>query len=130
VEDLFITAGYTYNDAEDRSEGRVTESVLFVPRNQVNVGLNYTIPYIITRVDLTALYVSASFNQLPTPQYPDQEAIKTGDKFVMNARIAKTFLKRYEAYVAIDNIFDSDYESELGFPGPGRNFYVGFSVKL
>jgi outer membrane receptor protein involved in Fe transport len=56
--------------------------------------------------------------------------IKTGDQFVMNARIAKTFLKRYEAYVAINNIFDSDFESELGFPGPGRNFYVGFSVKL
>jgi iron complex outermembrane receptor protein len=130
AEDLFITAGYTYNDAEDRSDGRVTDSVLFVPRNKVDIGLNYTIPYIITRVDLTALYLSASFNQLPTPQYPDQEAIKTGDQFVVNARIAKTFLKRYEAYVAINNIFDSDFESELGFPGPGRNFYVGFSVKL
>lgn len=130
VEDLFLTAGYVYNDAEDKSDGRVTDNVLFVPRNKVDVGLNYTIPYIITRVDLTALYVSASFNQLPTPQHPDQEAIKTGDHFVMNARISKTFLKRYEAYMAINNIFDSDYESELGFPGPGRNFYVGFSVKL
>jgi iron complex outermembrane receptor protein len=130
AQDLYITAGYTYNDAEDRSDGRVTDSVLFVPRNKVDIGLNYTVPYIITRVDLTALYESASFNQLPTPQYPDQEVIKTGDHFVMNARVSKTFLKRYEAYVAINNIFDSDYESELGFPGPGRNFYFGFSVKL
>jgi iron complex outermembrane receptor protein len=48
----------------------------------------------------------------------------------MNARISKSFLKRYEAYLAINNIFDSDYESEYGFPGLGRNFYVGFSVKL
>jgi outer membrane receptor protein involved in Fe transport len=67
---------------------------------------------------------------LPTPQKPDQESLRTGDYFILNARIAKTFLKKFEAYLAVNNIFDSDYESESGFPGLGRNFYVGLSVKL
>ena len=96
----------------------------------MDLGLKYTVPYIITPVDLTCVYVSESYNQLPTPQKPDQESIKTGDYFIVNARISKSFLKRFEAYLAVNNIFDSDYESEYGFPGLGRNFYAGLSVKL
>jgi len=130
LKDLILRLGYTYNHARDRSEGRVTDNVTFVPEHKVDVGLNYTVPYIVTLVNLTGVYVSDSYNQLPTPQKPDQESIKTGDYFSMNARVSKSFLKRYEAYIAINNIFDSDYESEYGFPAPGRNFYVGLSVKL
>jgi iron complex outermembrane recepter protein len=128
--DLLLRAGYTYNNARDRSDGRVTTNVTFVPEHKVDAGLRYTVPCIITPVDLTFVYVSESYSQLPTPQKPDQESIRTGDYFIMNARIAKTFLKRFEAYLAVNNIFDSDYESESGFPGPGRNFYAGLSVKL
>jgi len=128
--DLLLRVGYTYNNARDRSDGRVTTNVTFVPEHKVDLGVNYTVPYIITPVNLTCVYVSESYNQLPTPQRPDQETIRTGDYFIMNARIAKSFLKRYEAYLAVNNIFDSDYESEWGYPGWGRNFYVGLSVKL
>jgi iron complex outermembrane receptor protein len=130
TKDLIFKLGYTYNNGRDRSKDRVTDNVIFIPEHKIDIGVKYNIPYIITLIDLTGVYVSESYNQLPTPQKPDQEAIKTGDHFIMNARISKSFLKRYEAYLAINNIFDSDYESEYGFPGLGRNFYVGFSVKL
>ncbi len=130
AKDLFLKAGYTYNKGRDRSDDRVTDNVTFVPEHKIDLGVNYTVPYIITPVDITCIYVSESYNQLPTPQRPTQETVKTGDYFIMNARISKSFLKRYGAYLAINNIFDSGYESEWGFPGPGRSFYVGFSVKL
>jgi iron complex outermembrane recepter protein len=130
MEDLVLRLGYTYNSARDKSDDRVTDNVLLVPEHKLDLGVKYTVPYISAPFDLTCLYVSDSFNQLPTPQRPDQESIKTGDHFIMNARLSKNFLRRYEAYVAINNIFDSDYEAELGFPGHGRNFYVGLSVKL
>jgi outer membrane receptor protein involved in Fe transport len=130
MENLTLRLGYTYNSARDRSDDRVTDNVLLVPEHKLDMGVKYIVPYIVAPLDLTFLYVSDSFNQLPTPQRPDQESIKTGDHFIMNARISKNFLKRYEAYVAINNIFDSDYEEELGFPGQGRSFYVGLSVKL
>lgn len=130
VKDLILKLGYTYNNARDRSDARVTDNVIFIPKHKVDIGVKYTIPYIIAPLDLTCMYVSESYNQLPTPQNPDQESIKTGDHFIMNARISKSFLKRYEAYLAINNIFDSDYESEYGYPGTGRNFYIGLSVKL
>jgi iron complex outermembrane recepter protein len=130
VKDLLLKAGYTYNKGRDRSDHRVTDNVTFVPEHKIDLGVNYTVPYIITPVDITCIYVSESYNQLPTPQRPTQENIKTGDYLIMNARISKSFMKRYEAYIAINNILDSDYESEYGFPGLGRNFYFGLAVKL
>lgn len=130
MKDLLLRVGYTYNDGRDRSDGRVTENVTYIPEHKVDLGVNYIVPYILTPVDLTCTYVSESYNQLPTPQRPTQETIKTGDYFIVNARIAKRFLKHYEAYLAVNNIFDSDYESEWGFPGWGRNYYVGIKLKL
>ena len=130
MKDLIFALGYTYNNACDRSDDRVTDHVVYIPEHKIDIGLKYTIPYIITVFDLTGVYVSDSYNQLPTPQNPDQEEIKTGDYFIMNIRLSKTFLKRYEAYLAVNNIFDSDYEAEYGYPGLGRNFYVGLSVKF
>ena len=47
----------------------------------------------------------------------------------MNLRISQAFLKFFEAYVAINNIFDRDYEAEWGYPAPGRNYYFGLTAK-
>ena len=91
MQDLLLRIGYTYTNGRDRSDGRVTENVTFVPEHKVDIGVNYTVPYIVTPVDLTCTYVSESYNQLPTPQRPDQESIKTGDYFIVNARISKKF---------------------------------------
>ncbi|MFA4919999.1 MAG: TonB-dependent receptor [Thermodesulfovibrionales bacterium] len=108
TKDILFRLGYTYNNARDRSEDRETDNVTFVPEHKIDLGVKYTVPYIITPVDLTCVYVSESYSQLPTPQKPNQETIKTGDNFIMNARISKSFLKRFEAYVAVNNIFDSN----------------------
>ncbi len=130
MKDLSLTAAYTYDHARDRSDDRVTDKVLNVPEHKIDVGINYTIPYILTRLDLTSTYVSDVYSQLPTPQKPTQEELKIDDYFILNARISKSFLKNYEAYIAINNIFDVDYESDAGFPGPGRNFYVGLAARF
>ncbi|MFZ5905875.1 MAG: TonB-dependent receptor plug domain-containing protein [Nitrospirota bacterium] len=130
IEDVVLRIGYTYNEGRDRSDDRVTEHVTYVPEHKIDLGINYTLPYILTPLDVTCIYVSDSYNQLPTPQRPTQDTIQTGDYFIVNTRITKSFLKRYEAYLAVNNILDSDYESEWGFPGLGRNFSFGFKVKL
>ena len=130
VKDLTVGAGYTYDYARDRSDGRVTDKVVNVPEHKVDIKIAYTIPCIITNINLTGTYVAEVYNQLPTPQKPQQETIKTGDYFIVDTRISKTFMKKYEAYVAINNIFDKNYESEAGFPSPGRNFFIGVSAKF
>jgi outer membrane receptor protein involved in Fe transport len=130
AKDLGIRAGYTYNKARDKSTGHESEHVLFIPEHKVDVGAYYTIPYIVTRLDLTGILVGETFSQLPTPEDPEQEVIQTDSYFTLNARVSKVFLKNFEAYVAVNNIFDTDYEPETGFPGMGRNFYVGLIAKF
>ena len=130
AKDLMVRAGYTYINARDRSPNRVTTDFVNVPEHKVDVGVYYTIPYIKTRLDLTGVYMGEVFSQLPTPAAPTAEVIKVADYYIMNARVSKSFAKYFEAYVAINNIFDENYESESGFPAPGRNFYVGLAARF
>lgn len=129
IKDLVLRAGYTFNYARNKSEGRVTNYVVNVPEHKIDTGVSYTIPYIHTRLDLVGIYMGRIFSQLPTPTYPNQETTRVKDYYIVNARISYSFLKYFEAYLALNNIFDKNYESEYGFPGIGRSFYGGISAK-
>jgi iron complex outermembrane receptor protein len=129
MKDLVLRAGYTLNDAKDKSPGHVADHVVNVPAHKIDLGVTYTIPYIFTRLDLEGTYMDRIFNQLPTIRIPNQETQRVNDYYFLNARISKSFLKYFEGYFAVNNIFDKNYESEYGLPGPGRNFYVGVSAK-
>ncbi|HMK66065.1 MAG TPA: TonB-dependent receptor [Thermodesulfobacteriota bacterium] len=130
VKDLILKAAYTYNDARDTSPGRVVDDLTFVPKNKVDASLQYDLPWSKTRFNLTVMYMGDLYSQLPTPQRPTQATLKTGDYFLTNFKVSQVFCKSFEAYVALNNIFDINYETESGFPGLGRNFWVGVSAKF
>jgi iron complex outermembrane receptor protein len=128
-EDLNLWAGYTYLRAQDKSPDAVTSKVRNVPKNKVDMGFHLTVPYIKTGLDMVGIYMGEVYSYLPTITYPTDPTIKTKSFFTMNARISQTFLKYFEAYVAINNIFDRNYEVELGYPAPGRSFYAGLTAR-
>jgi outer membrane cobalamin receptor len=127
--DLTLWAGYTYNRARDISSRAVTSKVRNIPQNKVDMGFHLTVPYIKTGLDMVGIYMGEVYSYLPTFSYPTDPTIKTNSFFTMNARISQTFLKYFEAYVAINNIFDKDYEVELGYPARGRNYYFGLTAR-
>jgi iron complex outermembrane receptor protein len=129
MKDLILRGGYTFNHAEDKSPGRVTDKVRNVPERKIDMGASYVIPYIDTRLDLVGIYMGKIYSQLPTPRATTQAIQVVDHYYIANARISKTFLKYFEGYLVVNNILDKNYESEYGFPGPGRNFYLGFSAK-
>jgi iron complex outermembrane recepter protein len=129
MKDLVLRAGYTFNYARNKSEGRVSDDLVNVPEHKIDMGVSYTIPCINTRLDLVGIYMGKIFSQIPTPTNPTQATTKVDNYYIANVRISKSFLKYFEAYLALNNIFDKNYESEYGFPGPGRNFYLGVSAK-
>lgn len=130
LKDLVLRLGYNFNHATDQSENKVTDKVRNVPEHKLDMGAQYTIPFIKTRIDLNGILYSNLYSQVPTVSRPDDALKKTPGWFVMNARISKTFLKNFEAYVAINNIFDRNYEPELGFPAIGRNIYGGITASF
>jgi iron complex outermembrane receptor protein len=129
-ERLTLRFGYTFQDAEDKSSGRVTDRVVHVPQHKFDVGATYEVPQTQTRIDLTTTYVDESYSQLPTPFDPDADVLKGDDYYLVNARITQPFMEHFEAYVAINNLLDQDYQPEYGFPAAGLNWWVGLTARF
>jgi iron complex outermembrane receptor protein len=129
--DLVLKLGYMYNDASNKSPGRVTDDVLGVPEYTFNFGIEYTVPAIRTRLNLTMLYIGESYDQLPTPEEPDLEVLENENYHLLNARITQPFMDdRLKVFLSVENLFDEDYEPESGYPAPGMRTWLGVSFDL
>jgi len=130
AKDLTLKLGYTFNNASDQSDNRVTDRVVNIPEHKLDLGVSYTVPVTRTVLDLNGILMSEVFSQLPTPRTPTQETQRVGGYFTFNAKVSQKFLKNYEAYFAVNNIADRNYQSEYGFPAQGRSFMGGVSAKF
>jgi len=129
TDNLTLTADCTLSQGSDESQGRVTDKVTRLPDIKAGLGVSYLIPLVLTKLDLRGLYEGETYSQLPTPQDPAAEELKTDPHFLVNARISKEIFNHFEVYFAVDNLFDVDYESETAFPGPGRNCLLGVTAR-
>ena len=127
---LELRLAYTYLQAQDQSEGRVTDEVIGVPRHKLDLRLGYTVPRLRTRLDLTGLFVGGQYDQLPTPARPDQETLQTSGYFLANLKLTQPLGGHLTAFAFVGNIFDRDYQSESGYPGPGRSFWLGLKTSF
>ncbi|MEA2061248.1 MAG: TonB-dependent receptor [Thermodesulfobacteriota bacterium] len=116
---------YTYNNAENRSSNRATGRVAGVPENKFGVGCKVLIPWVLVNLDLQSIYLDEVYDNLPTADRPDTEITTSDDYFILNAKISKKFFDQADLYLEFDNLFDEDYEQEVGFPGRGRNIRGG-----
>jgi len=130
LDGLILRADYTYEDARNRSAGRVTDNVTYVPNHKLDFEVQYLVPMVKTKLNLNMIYVGETYSQLPTPSSPTQATLKTSDYTIFNFKVTQPFLKYFEAYVAVNNIFDTNYAPEVGYPAPGRSFWLGVSAKF
>lgn len=129
-EGLLLRFDVTWIDAEDRSGERVTEEVLNVPEFSGTVAVRWDTPGIPAHVDITGTYMDEVFTALPSPRFPDDPAQSVDSVFLTRIRLGYDILPGLEAWAAARNVFDEDYESEFGFPGPGRAFSGGLSARF
>jgi len=130
MKDLTLKLGYNYNHATDQTDGRATEHVVNVPEHKLDMGVQYTVPYIRTRLDLNAILLGETYTQLPTPTKPTTEVQRVAGYFLLNARVSQKFLNNYEAYIAFNNVFDRNYEDGYGLPARGRNIFGGITARF
>ena len=131
IEDLSFKLGCMYNDATNKSPGRVTDDVLGVPEYTFNIGVQYTVPAIGTRLNWTMLYLGKSYRQLPTPEEPDLDVVENESYQLCNVKITQPFMSdRLEAFLAVDNLFDENYEPVSGYPAPGMSMWLGLTFKM
>ena len=130
-EDLLVKIGYMSNDASNKSEGRVTDEVAKVPEQTVDLGIQYILPVIRTKLNLTMLYVGKSYYQLPGPDDPGLEVIENDDYTLFNAKITQPFMSdRLETFLAVENLFDEDYEPTSGYPAAGMRMWLGLTFRM
>lgn len=123
--DLTLNLNYTLNYARDHSSDRVTSDVVEMPLSKIDAGVRYILPGVRTKLNLDATYLSQFYTQLPSPNDPDLSKDKSDDYFLLGGRIAQPVTEYGEVYLAMENIFDLDYESEYGFPAAGRSIWLG-----
>jgi outer membrane receptor protein involved in Fe transport len=129
LENLTLSLGYTYTIAKNKSDEAVTEHMVNIPKHKVDMGIDYLIPVVTTKLHLQGMYFGESYAEVPIEEGDDPEE-KLNDYFILNGRLSKQFLEHFEGYVEVNNIFDKDYYSEESFPGRGRSFLVGLSAKI
>ena len=127
--DLTLKLGYTYNYARNKGANRVTDLVVNVPEHEFDMGVSYIVPVVKTKMNVTGIYMARTYSDLPTPADPTAEETESDDYWLFNARITQPITKYFEAYVAGSNLFDNDYESEYGYPGRGREIWIGLTAK-
>ena len=90
-----------------------------VPENQISCILRYRLPY-----DIRMKY---QFDYYDTRISPDDlDRLYTLDDYTLHQiSFSKAFGKN-RIVLGVENIFDTDYSEEYGFPAAGRNFTLGF----
>jgi outer membrane receptor protein involved in Fe transport len=141
MKDLILKLAYNFIHATDQSDNRVTDKVPNVPEHKLDMGAQYTLPYTKTRLDLNGVLYGQVYNQVPTPSSPNQQVATTAGYFILNVRVSQKFLDNFEAYLAINNVFDRNYDAQGGLPyqnaslpgapeipTPGRNIFGGVTA--
>jgi outer membrane cobalamin receptor len=125
MKDLSFGVGYTYTNATDQSPNTPTSRVLYTPSSKIDLSAKYLIPAIKVQTDFTGTYVGRMWSYLPTTANPTNPSLRTGDYFIVGARISRVFYDHFEGYFVVQNLFDKYYEEQVGFPAQGRMLFAG-----
>ncbi len=121
-----ISLGYSYMDAQDKSEGSYMDDIEYCPVHKFTLEGDYTFGF-----GLTAY---ASLEYLAGQIYYGDEGDPKGeldDIVLVNLKLEQWIYKNACAvYIGVDNLLDEDYEESYGFPQAGRTAYVGAKFRF
>ena len=120
---LRLDLAYTYTDSKYRNEDD-DEWVRkeYQPRNQVSGLVTVSLPGDVT-VSLRTLWQDETIVPLSTPTWT-QVRWEEPSVVTFDAAVSWTFLKKYQAYVRVENLLDEDY-TESAYVMPGRSVFGG-----
>ena len=100
--------------------------VIAAPRQQFNLGANYS--YKIWNLNVSSQYIENLYSY--TTADPTQHNIIEPDYLLLNARISAKPMNYLELFVSGNNLLNTQYEINNGYPMPGINFNAGFNVRF
>jgi iron complex outermembrane receptor protein len=127
ISELSTFAGFTYLDAHPND-------LPYTPKWTASAGTNYRFleKY---QISLDALFVDEQFVTSRARQEGTVNTDGVGSYFVLNGKLTYDFTLRNgtlkcQAYLAGENLTDTDYEQKKGYPMPGISSMVGFVIEF
>lgn len=125
LSDLHIGFNYTYLSAKNTSESAESDHLEYRPEHMVNIRALYNLPYetsILSEMQFAGGKYGVNSNTRLLERMSDYS--------VFNVRLQKNMFSHFSLYVRVNNIFDRYYESEYGFPTPGREILFGVQAGM
>lgn len=111
-----LRAGYSYIYNEYRNT-----KLAYVPKHKFLGGISF---------DGYGLYAGLDGEYVHDVYANTTGTQELSNYFVLNAKLAYTFMERYRAFVNFNNITDKEYETYWQYPMPGFTVMGGLSVTL
>lgn len=123
VDDLTLSAGYTYTDAENCA---TNADLLRRPRNKYSLALNYRIPHL-GEISLDMIHVGER-DDIDSEDWTKIKALAAYT--VVNLAAAYDVTEEIQITGRVENLFDENYEEVSGFGTPGIAGYLGASLRF
>ncbi len=117
TKNLYFKANYSYLDLD--------KPVLAAPRQQINVSANYR--YKIWSLNISAQRIEHLYVAISSDAQTQTKTISYG---LLNARLSVKPLNKLELFVAGNNLLNTQYQINYGYPMPGIYFNTGFNVRF
>lgn len=122
---LYLSAGYTYLDAVDRSPGSEHHRLQYRPRHKATLQARYDFGHGLEGY-ASLLYVGDQVYYSRTG--PPQDG-QLNNYTLVDVKLTQQLAhNRVQLYLGANNLFDRNYETSYGFPQAGRFVYGGVKV--
>ena len=113
---------YTYMDARDLSANRTDDDLPYKPRHLINFSadLNFKDFYF----NFTGKYVS-KIDEVLFYKYEEPK-----DYFLIDSKLSKRISNKFTIFIAVNNLFDVQYQELERTQAPNRNFNSGVSIEF
>jgi iron complex outermembrane receptor protein len=115
---------YTYLDAKNQTPGAASDKLNRIPAHKLYLSDQYVFNKWVT------LFASAEYDGERYDTDADDNQVKVGDFWVANLKMIATLHKSFNLELGVKNIFDENYQMEIGHPQQGRTFFVGVQGKF
>ncbi|KUG26817.1 tonb-dependent receptor [hydrocarbon metagenome] len=122
---ISVNLAYTYLDAKNVSENRESDILEYRPEHVLSLTADYGFTFG-TTIRGELVYTANKYGV----DSDKREFVKMENVMTTNIRISQQLFENYLVYLRANNIFNTYYESEYGFPQAGRELFIGLRMSL
>jgi iron complex outermembrane receptor protein len=119
-----ISGSYTFLKAKNLSDDRVSDKLEFRPEHRARLGVEYNFEF--------GLALNLIGNYVGERSYLDDQGQDHGmpDYTIIDGRVRQSLWEHLVLVFESKNILDKDYQTEYGFPMPGRTLGAGMEIEF